>query len=141
MKLLALAFALTVTAFSQSSADVDKAEDAFVAAVKARDAAALDKLLAADLVYTHSSGVVDDKAAYLAKMKSGEQIYTGIEYSNKKVRLFGRAAVLTATVRMTGSTKGVPFDNKLLVTRVWARSGGRGSGDWQLVAHQTTRLP
>jgi hypothetical protein len=38
---------------------------------------------------------------------------------------------------MVGKTKGVPFDNQLMMMHVWVKQGK----DWKLVAHQTTRLP
>lgn len=142
MRTLALVVCSAAAALAQGGADIQKMEDAYVAAVRAKDVAALERFLAPDLVYTHSTGTVDDRSQFLAKLKGGDQVYSGIEYSNTKIRTYGKAAVLTASVRMTGSSKGVPFDNKLLVTRVWARSGGKKkAGEWQLVAHQTTRLP
>lgn len=120
------------------AADVQAQEDSWVAALKVNDMAALEKLLSPDLVYTHSTGIVEDKAAYLGKLKSGDQKYAGVEYSEVKTQVLGRAAVMSATVRMTGATKGVPFDNKLKMLNVWAREK---DGSWQLVAHQTTKLP
>lgn len=112
-------------------------EDIWVAAVRANDFAALDKLLSEQLVYTHSTGIVETKAQYLAKLKSGDQKYANIEYSDVKTFNLGRAQVVSATVRMTGATKGVPFDNKLKMLHVWSV---QPDGTMQLVAHQTTRL-
>jgi len=122
----------------KNAGDVQAQEDRWVAALKVNDMAALEKLLSPELVYTHSTGIVEDKAAYLGKLKSGDQKYDGVEYSDVKTQLLGRAIVMSATVRMTGATKGVPFDNKLKMLHVWAREK---DGSWQLVAHQTTKLP
>jgi ketosteroid isomerase-like protein len=124
-------------AMAQSPADseVKKAEESWAAAVKARDAAALQKMMSDDLVYTHSTGSSETRTQYLDKLKSGAQKYTGLEYSNMKVRSWGNAAVVNAQLRMTGATNGTPFDNTVLVTHVWVKQGG----SWKLVSHQTTK--
>jgi len=113
-------------------------EDKWLAALKANDLDALGKILADDLVYAHSTGIVETKAEYINKLKSGDQKYANIEYSDIKTWNLGRAQVLSATVRMTGSSKGVPFDNRLKMLHVWS---GQQDGTMQLVAHQTTKLP
>jgi len=126
-------------AFGQSGSadnDVRKAEEAWAAAVKASDAAAVEKLLANDLVYTHSTGNVDSKTDYLSKMKAGTQKYTDLQYSGMKVRTFnGTTGVVNSQLRMIGATNGTPFDNTVYVIHVWVKQGG----SWKLVAHQTTR--
>jgi ketosteroid isomerase-like protein len=134
-------FALPAAAlFAQSgatAADARKAVDAFIAAVKKNDIAGVSNFLADDLVYTHSTGIVEGKQEYLAKLKAGDQKYTGIEFINPKIRTYGDTAVINTQARMTGATKGVPFDNTLFLMHVWVRQGG----NWKLVAHQTTRKP
>ena len=122
--------------FGSADNDVRKAEEAWAAAVKASNASALEKLLANDLVYTHSTGNVDTKADYLSKMKAGTQKYTDLQYSGMKVRSWnGDTAVVNSQLRMIGATNGTPFDNTVYVIHVWVKQGG----SWKLVAHQTTR--
>ena len=109
--------------------------DAFIAAVKKNDIGGVSNFLADDLVYTHSTGIVESKQEYLAKLKAGHQKYTAIELIDPKIRTFGDTAVINTQARMTGATKGVPFDNTLFLMQVWVKQGG----SWKLVAHQTTR--
>src|SRR3954454_4219251 len=112
-------------AFAQSGSadnDVRKAEEAWAAAVKASDAATLDKMLSDDLVYTHSTGSVDSKSDYLSKMKAGTQKYTDLQYSGMKVRTFnGTTGVVNSQLRMIGATNGTPFDNTVYVIHVWVK--------------------
>jgi len=122
-------------AAASDEAEVRKAEAGWAEAVKSRDQAKLDGILGAGLVYTHSTGIVDGKAEYLAKLKSGAQRYDGLETSDMVIHMYGDTAVVTAKIHMTGATKGVPFNDKLLYTHVWVKQGGR----WLLVAHQTTK--
>jgi ketosteroid isomerase-like protein len=127
------------TAAAQSPAhnEVAQAEAAWARAVEKVDAAALRRILADDLVYSHSTGLVETKQDYLKSVQSGNQKYASIEAMNPKVRVYGDTAVVNTKVRMTGSTKGQPFDNQLMMIHVWVKK----QGQWQLVAHQTTRLP
>lgn len=127
--------AAALSAQSATAADARKAIDAFIAAVQKNDIAAVSRFLAEDLVYTHSTGLVETKQEYLAKLKTGDQKYAGIELINPKIRIYGDTAVMNTQTRMTGATKGVPFDNTLFLMHVWVKQGG----SWKLVAHQTTR--
>jgi ketosteroid isomerase-like protein len=132
-------FAACALAAAQPAAtadEVNKAEAAWIQAVVKNDIKALDQMLANDLVYSHSSGVVETKQEYLGKLKTGDQKYATIERSNQKTQTYANTGIVTGPARMTGATKGVPFDNKLLMIHVWVKQGGR----WQLAAHQTTRL-
>ena len=137
-------FALLLCAFSLPLAAQKKAvavpsqEKQWIAAVQANDLPALEKIMSPDIVYAHSTGIVENRAQYLAKLKSGDQKYATIEYAQIKTMDLGQAQVVSGVVRMTGATKGVPFDNKLQVLHVWSKGK---DGAMQLVAHQTTRLP
>jgi ketosteroid isomerase-like protein len=90
-----------------------------------------------DLIYTHATGIIDDKAAYIEKLKSKRQKYDGIIHSNVRVKVFGGdTAILTARMRMHGTNQSGAFDDQLLLIHVWVKL----NGSWQLAAHQTTKL-
>ena len=129
--------AALLSAQDGGTAEVRKTIDAFFAAVKKNDVTGAGRFLADDLIYTHSTGIVEGKPEYLAKLKSGDQKYTGIDFIKPTIRVFGNTAVMNTQARMTGATKGVPFDNMLFLMHVWVKQGA----DWKLVAHQTTRKP
>jgi ketosteroid isomerase-like protein len=118
-------------------AEARKSIDAFIAAVKKNDVSAASQFLANDLIYTHSTGIVEGKQEYLDKLRSGDQKYSGIDFIKPTIRVYGNAAVLNTQARMTGATKGVPFDNTLFLMQVWVKQGDV----WKMVAHQTTRKP
>jgi ketosteroid isomerase-like protein len=116
-------------------AEVKAAENAWIKAVTSNDQAALGKLLAPRLVYTHSTGLVETKQEYMKAVDSFQK-YTAITFEDMRVNVYGNAAIVNTKARMVGSTKGTPFDNQLLIIHVWVKEGGK----WQLAAHQTTRL-
>ena len=117
--------------------EVKQAEQKWIAAVTSKDKSALEAILAKELVYTHSTGLVEDKGQYLQALTSGNQKYDSIEYEAPTIQTYGSTAVVATKVVMKGATKGQPFNNQLRLLHVWVKQ----SGKWSLVAHQTTRLP
>jgi len=112
------------------------AEKRWAAAVVALDFAALDKVYHDGLIYAHSTGIIETKSEYLAKLRSGKQKYTAIEHHKTTVRRQGDAAVAHSIVTMKGQSASGPFDNRLMMIHTWFKS----NGSWRLVAHQTTQL-
>jgi ketosteroid isomerase-like protein len=134
--ILAVAFAGVTLAAVED--EIRSADQQWAEAAKSSDAAQLNRLLSNDLVYTHATGVIDDKTSYIEKVKSKRQKYDGIVHSNVRVKVFGgHTAVLTARMRMHGTNAAGAFDDQVLMTHVWVKV----NGSWQLVAHQTTKLP
>lgn len=132
-----LLLATALLAFPATQDEVAQAEKAWAAAVIKGDVAALDRLLAPELIYTHSSGVVEDRKAYFGRIKSGGLKYESIEHEEITVKPYGDAAILHCKVRMKGVSDGQPFNTSAVMTHVWVKQGGA----WRLAAHQTTRLP
>jgi ketosteroid isomerase-like protein len=107
------------------------------ARVLAADTAALDRIMADDIIYAHASGVIDTKATYLDKLKSKRQVYKTLEHLKKiETRLYGDTAVTHGLVRVTGVNPAGPFDDTVMMMHVWVRRGG----EWKLAAHQTTKV-
>ena len=119
------------------TAEILAAEQRRCDAMLANDNAELDALLDERLQFSHATGAVDDKPAYLAKMAEGRIIYTSIDWSEERVIPLGENAALL-TGRMVNSVK-VEGTEKQLKNRVitaWAKAGG----EWRLVAFQSTPL-
>lgn len=136
--LLALATTLTAsTLLASTEDDIKAAEKAWVDAVIARDQAKLQAIYTPDLIYAHSTGIIEDRAKYLDRLKSGVQRYDAITQESIKVVPHGDSAVTHSIVRMKGSTNKEPFDNHIMMIHVWVKQGG----SWKLAAHQTTKLP
>ena len=136
--LLALV-ALAATAAEPQTKDAVAANDkAWAAATVKVDTATLTRLLAEDLNYIHSTGTIDSKAMFIDKLKSGHQKYAKLQHEGMEVRLYGSTAVVTATALVESSTKGVVNPpGRLRFMHVWYYS----KGAWQLVAHQSLRIP
>ena len=100
------------------------------------DAAALDRIYAADFIGVGPSGTVRAKPQVLADFTSGDLKFQSITTDDVQVRVYGNTAVETGRSIMIGQDKGkaVPRDNRF--TRVWIKQFGR----WRLVANHYSTL-
>jgi ABC-type phosphate/phosphonate transport system substrate-binding protein len=108
----------------------------FTAMLKA-DTAALEKLLADELSYTHSNAQVQDKAAFISDIKTGKIKYLTIEATDQKARVFGTTAIVTGGASVHVVQNGNDLTFKIRYTNTHLNRGGA----WQMVAWQSTRLP
>lgn len=127
-----------VPAAAQTPADTVKAlELKRFQAMTANDLPALGALLADDLIYTHSSGVADNKAAYLEALRSGKTRYVSIAPETTNVRIFGDTAIINGRIKAMVESGGQKNDLNLSYLCAWVRRGGT----WQMVAWQSARIP
>ena len=119
------------------AAAIRASEQARCAAMLANDGAAVAALLDDRLQFHHSSGAVDDKAAYVAKLAGGRILYTGISWSEEQVTALA-PEVATLTGKMVTDVRVEGIDKRLVnrVLAVWARTGGA----WRMVAFQSTPM-
>ena len=105
-------------------------------ALLTKDSASLDKLLAADVSYGHSNGLVQTKAQLIHSVMSGEQDYKSIEPSDMTVRLYENTGIVNMKAAVTMIYGGNPLDLKMAITLAWIKK----DGDWKLVARQSVKL-
>jgi ketosteroid isomerase-like protein len=140
MRLLAtwLLMAGVCMAAEKSAETAKAAEKLWAEATVSGDEATLKQVLARDLTYTHSNGETDTRAVFIENLKTGARKYHKVEHESMDVRLYGDTAVLAATARIETSQKGGKINPAhLRFLHVWIFQNGR----WQLVAHQSLRLP
>ncbi len=101
-----------------------------------RDAAVLDKVLADDLVYTHSSGQVDSKQSFIQSIKDAKMVYEQINVEEQKIRLYGKIAVVNGVCTIKAINNGQPMNLKLRYTDAYKRKGKQ----WQLITWQSLRI-
>jgi ketosteroid isomerase-like protein len=115
---------------------IDAAEKTWVKAILERDRAALEKVLADDLIYAHASGVIDTKRSYIDKIMSGRQKYASLTQRLMIARPHGDTVLTHFWMHVTGVNPAGPFDDKVMTMHVWVK----GKAGWQLAAHQTTKV-
>jgi uncharacterized protein (TIGR02246 family) len=123
--------------FADAAADVEKLEqERFTAYVKS-DVAALDRIFADDLVYIHSNGVPDTKAAVVQSFASGDLKISRFEAEEFKVRQIGDVMVAVGLVHVDLVNKGNAAKFDIRYTAIYVNQGGQ----WRLVHVQNARVP
>lgn len=138
-RLLLPLFLLCVPLLTANEADVTAMEKKWAAALLAKDTAALGKIYSDDLVYTHSSAQVDSKEVFLKNVGSGNSRYEAMDLKEIKVRMFGNTAVVhtLAHIRNVNTVTKNVTDGDLRLLHIYVKKGK----DWQMVAHQSVRVP
>ncbi|MEP7364472.1 MAG: nuclear transport factor 2 family protein [Acidobacteriota bacterium] len=130
--LTALVLGISAIGFAETAdeAAVRAAHEAFVKAAKAGDGAALGKLLADGLQYSHSNTKLETKAEAIAAL---EKSHGNFEVLSQTIHVYGKAATIRAKVTAHGANGDTP----LQMLQVWIKNGK----DWQMIERHTTRIP
>ena len=110
----------------------------YQAAVEKNDAATMDRILADDFVLVTGRGKTYSKADLLKEARDKTFIYEHQEDSNKKVRVWGDTAVVTALLWAKGTEEGKPFEYKLWFSDLYVRTA---TGWRYLFAQSSLPLP
>ena len=110
--------------------------DQYIAALKSKDTAALERIWADELTFITLRGDVQTKAQRLADIQSGANRFDSLETSDRKVRVYGDTAVMTSLTTLKGQYKGQEASGQFRVTNVFVRRGG----GWQIVSLQMTPI-
>jgi hypothetical protein len=109
-----------------------QAEDARFKAQMGGDGAAMKKLFGDDLVYIHSSTVIDTKQSFIESITSGNVKYRSMNRGESKVRTYGGIAIVSGGAKFEVTVKGENRTLDLLYHAVWAkRPGGAQFVSWQ----------
>jgi ketosteroid isomerase-like protein len=104
-------------------------------AVRDKDAATLDRILADDYTYTDSRGGVTNKADSLRQTRNQNDQMKAFHTSEETARVYGDVAIVTGRLRVEGTASGVPYDAEVRFTDILARIDGR----WRAVAAHASR--
>src|SRR5664279_4093275 len=132
--LAALVNAPALLAADKEEAGVMAAEKGWSTGVSGPDYAMLDKFLADDLSYTHSTGASDTKASYIQKLKDGKARYFKVEYvAEPIVKMLGKDAAITIG-KVNVVTLGAGGAQNP-ATLAFLHAFVKRHGQWQLVGH------
>jgi ketosteroid isomerase-like protein len=130
--LTALALGLSTFGLAETAdeAAVRAAHEAFIKAAKEGDRAALEKLFASGLQYSHSNTKLENKQEAIDALVKSKGNF---EVHSQTIHVYGKTATIRAKVTAHNPTGDIP----LTILLVWVKNGK----DWQLVERQTTRIP
>ncbi len=136
--LVALALVSLRAADDPRTEKLRAADDERVAAVKAGDRARLTAIFADELRYAHSSGAVDDKAAYIEALATGRTKYLTWNYEERNFTFPApRIALMTGRTRITIGKPDGASEMVLNFLAVWREENGQ----WRFLAWQSCKLP
>ncbi len=95
-------------------------EQRYGAMVKA-DLSTLDRLLDDALTYTHSNGIVDTKASYLAGVRDKVWEYKDISRVNERIVVRANCALVFCRLQIALSVRGTPREVDSNALAVWAQ--------------------
>jgi ketosteroid isomerase-like protein len=101
------------------------------------DKATLERLIADDLSYGHSSGIVQSKAEFIEALTSGKSDFVSINLNQQTVKVVGNTALVRHVLNAVTSDGGKPGTTKLSVLLVWQKQ----KGEWKLLARQAVKVP
>jgi len=106
-------------------------------ALLSKDSVSLSALLADDVSYGHSTGLIQTKAQLIRDVMSGFQDYKSIEPSDLNIRIYDNTAVAVLKLKTSLVANGNPMDLNLSATFTWVKINNA----WILVARQAVKLP
>ena len=110
--------------------------DQYIAALKSKDTATLQRIWSDDLTFITLRGDVQTKAQRLADIQSGANRFDSLETTDRTVRVYGDTAVMTSLTTLKGQYGGQEASGQFRVTNVFVRRGGA----WQIVSLQMTPI-
>ncbi|WP_213939285.1 nuclear transport factor 2 family protein [Pseudomonas sp. dw_612] len=116
--------------------DVAQAVDHLTQAMLHKDIPELQKLTAAKLSYGHSSGKVQDKAAFIADIETGKSAFKTLEMQKQTITLLGDTALVRNhfSAQALNGTEVVPTEIENF--QIWQKQGGK----WLLIGRQAFRI-
>jgi hypothetical protein len=132
-------FLMTFAAFAQ-----EKDNQALTGAVRLLNQAMidgnhimLDQLTSDKLSYGHSSGLVEDKDAFITAIVDGVFGFTSIDLTEQTIAVSHDVAIVRHKFSAGTDNKGqAPGTVKLAVMQVWQKEKGK----WLLLARQATKI-
>ena len=115
--------------------EITELEQKWVAAIIAKDAPALDGLLAADFNGTSPTGVTFPKADAIEDLKSGTYVVESMALDELSVNVYGDTAVVFTSQQEKSKYDGKENSGHYHFTNVWVKRDGK----WQVVASHGSR--
>lgn len=125
--------------FAQSKDEkeiADRVESLRKAMVSA-DIPQLKKLTAEELSYGHSSGLVENKAAFVDQFVTGKSVFTSIDLSDQTIQIAGKVAIVRHHLVAETNNNKVAGKADILILLIWQKQ----KGEWKLLARQAVKKP
>lgn len=116
---------------------IDHLEEQWRDAVLSNNTAKMNSLLADDFMAITPFGTLQNKDQTLTSLRSGHWHFTTLKMSDRKVRFYGRTALVTSEAEVQASTPEGELSGNFFYTRVYARDA---HGNWKIVNFEANRI-
>ena len=96
----------------------------------------LDRITAPELSYGHSSGKIEDKAAFIEALTSGRSDFVTIEQKDQTIQIIGSIAIVRHKLTAETFNDGVTGNVSLGILLIWQKQ----KGEWKLLARQAFKI-
>lgn len=128
--------ACTVLAQSKDETAVAAAVEQLRKAMIDGDRSALESIAAPQLTYGHSSGKLEDKAAFVEAIASGKSDFVTIDLTEQTIAVSGDVAIVRHKLAADTNDGGKPGKVNLAILTVWKKTGK----EWKLLARQAVKV-
>ena len=121
----------------ESHHEIDQLENSWRDDILHRNFAALAGLLSDDYIAITPNGMLQTKDETLANLRSGAVHFNSIEFSDRKVRFYGKTALVTSRAEVSGTGPEGDISGSYRYTRVYVRDE---QGNWKIVSFEASRI-
>ena len=121
----------------ESRHEIDQLEESWKQAVLRHNVQAMDTLLADDFIAITANGTLQSKDQTLQNLKTGALHFKSIDFSDRKVRFYGKTALVTSRAEVDGNAGEGDISGSFRFTRVYVRDG---AGGWKIVSFEASRI-
>jgi ketosteroid isomerase-like protein len=134
--LLFIGISMNTQAQSADEKQVAAAVQALKTAMVSGNKSQLEAIASPNLTYGHSSGLLEDKDAFVKNITSGHSDFVSIDLSEQTIKVDGDVALVRHKLAAKTNNDGTPGSTNLGVLLVWKKQQGK----WKLLARQAFKL-
>lgn len=130
---------ITSSVSSQSGKEAElwsKVEALNKAVFETKDSAAIQELVAANVTYGHSTGVIEDKPLMLHNAVHSLESYKDLSMERISTTYAGPTAIVRYILRAQVTKEGNNYPLNIGIMQVW----GKDKGKWKLYARQAVKV-
>lgn len=101
------------------------------------DKTILEGLAAEELSYGHSTGLIEDKTAFVDALVTGKSKLSAIIFSDQTIKIAGDVAIVRHKMTADLNNNNAITKVDIFVLLVWQKQNGK----WKLLARQAARKP
>ncbi len=141
MKRIIILFTFTImsliaVAQTKDEVKVEELTEKLRVAMISGNKADLESLVWDNLTYGHSSGLIEDKTAFVTSLSTKKSDFKSIDLSEVTVTVAGNTAIVRHLLRANTNDGGIPGKANLGIVLVWEKKGE----EWKLLARRAFKI-